>query len=1073
MTDDDWHDRSVNRRDFLSGLSGLVAAAAYSKEVPDAVAAQVTAGDASDTQQVTSPDSTITVTIDVSSGVPQYEVAFGGTTYIAPSPIGFEFADQAAFGTAVSGSGPDITVTGSESGTTTETWEPEWGDFATVSEEYSYLRVGLEETASPGRSANIEVRVFNDGLGFRVAFDDDFGDFTISSETTEFNFSGDYTAWWIENEYVNPRFEQEYTESSLSDIPAGNKTIRPNDNVVRAGAHTPLTMAAGDGTYLSVHESNLDDYASMALASQSDSGSKEMAVDLAPLPDGNKVSASAPHVTPWRTVQIGTSPGDLVESQLVPLLADPLDESVFPTNSDGTADTGWLESGRKYTGIWWTMIAGSANWEYKSDSEIESNGNNPAEYVHGARTERMKRYMKFADEHGIDSVLAEGWNQGWDTYPGDGTGLEMAVNESYPDFDVQEVTDYGASRSNPVEMTMHNETAGNIVTYEDEINTDNIFSGYENAGIRSIKNGYVSDPGLGFDGDGSTPSHNQHCQTSVNHHRFVIQQAAANRQMLEIHEGLKPTGEIRTYPNVAAREVVKAQEYDGFDSLGANVGRDHHVLLPFTRMLAGPTSYQPGIFDITFNDSEGDQIQTTRAKQLAMYPNYLGGIQMAADRMEAYIDESFGVGEFIQAQSGTLNGMITADRWRNAFGAHYVPVDPNREPEGATVRFTVTDVPSAGTYDLHLRYAADQEDNSTAVQNNGGPEAALVVNGTEQTLTPSFTTYWDTWDIHTVSVQLDAGTNRLAIKLGPNDVGGFNLNTVGVTEQGAGAPFPAAYTDFTDSVAAAENYDTEPEFDFIETVPVSWDETVAVDGQIGDYVVTAKRSGSEWYLGAMTDGTARDVTVSLDFLSSQTDGWTVTEYADAAEAGVDNNPTAVVISDYDVTAGDSVTLSMGASGGTAMRIVPSDGSDTNDIVSGEAYVLRNENSGKALDVEFASTSDGTNVHQYEYSGGENQQWVVTDLGTGYYKLEAVHSGKALDVEAAATGDGANVHQYEYSGGENQQWAITENADGTYRLLARHSGKALDVEAGATSDGANVQQYSYVGGDNQKWTFEQL
>jgi len=417
--------------------------------------------------------------------------------------------------------------------------------------------------------------------------------------------------------------------------------------------------------------------------------------------------------------------------------------------------------------------------------------------------------------------------------------------------------------------------------------------------------------------------------------------------------------------------------------------------------------------------------------------------------------------------------MITADRWRNAFGAHYVPVDPNREPDGATAWFTVKNVASAGTYDLHLRYAADEEDNSTAVQDNGGPEATLIVNGAEQSLTPSFTDYWDDWQVHTVPVDLDAGTNRIGIALGADDVGGFNVNTVGVTERGAGAPFPAAYSNFTDGVADNENYDTEPAFDYVESVPVSWDETVAVDGRVGDYVVTAKRSGDEWYLGAMTDENPRDVTVSLDFLSSTDGGWTVTEYADAGETGVDNNPTSVVVSDYDVSAGDSVTLSMGESGGTAMRIVPADGGDSNDIVSGEAYVLRSVNGGKALDVEFASTDDGANVQQYGYAGGENQQWVVTDLDNGYYKLEAVHSGKALDVEGASTDDGANVHQYGYVGGDNQQWAIEENDDGTYRLLARHSGKALDVEGASTGDGANVHQYGYVGGDNQKWTFERL
>ncbi|WP_435064624.1 glycoside hydrolase family 97 catalytic domain-containing protein [Halobaculum sp. EA56] len=1058
----------VSRRGFVGGIAGLLAATAYSAEVPGSAAAQVTSGDDSAVQSVTSPDGSIEVTVDLRTGVPTYEVAAGGTTYVDPSPIGFDFAGQEPFGTAIDGSGPEIAVTGSERGTATETWTPVWGDFDAVSEDYGYLTLGVEETAGPGRSANLQVRVFDDGLGFRVVFDDDFGDFTIVSENTEFRFAADYTSWWIENEFTNPRFEQEYRETPLSDVPAGSHTTGPNDNSVRRGAHTPLTMRAGDGTHLSVHESDLDDYASLSLAPVSDGGGTRFAAELAPLPDGTKVAASAPHATPWRTVQVGATATDLVESQLIPLLASPLDESAFPGG-----DTSWIGDGRKYVGIWWTMIAGSANWEYKTDAEVSDAGGDPARYVHGARTERMKRYMTFASEHGVDSVLAEGWNEGWDTYPGDGTGFEMGTDDSYPDFDVPAVTDYGAGLPTPVEMTMHNETAGNVVVYEDEILNADIFGDYETAGIRSIKNGYVKDPGLGFEGDGSAASHNQHCQTAVNHHRLVMREAAASRQMLEVHEGIKPTGEIRTYPNVGAREVVKAQEYDGFDALASNVGRDHHVLLPFTRLLAGPASYQPGIFDLTFNDDEGDRIQTTLAKQLAMYPTYLGGLQMAADRLEAYVDHTFEVGEFVQAQSGKLDGMITADAWRDAFGAHYVPIDPNREPDGATVRFTVRNVPSAGSYDLHVRYAADEEDNRQAVRDNGGPEATLVVNGAEQPLAPPFTGYWDDWAVHTVSVDLEAGANRVGIELGADDVGGMNLNTVGVTESGAGAPFPAAYTDFTDAHAANENYDTVPAFEFVERVPTSWDETVAVDGAVGEYVVTAKRSGDEWYVGAMTDGTARDVTVPLSFLSTRDGGWTVTEYADPPETSVDTNPTGVVVSDYDVAAGEEVTLSMGAGGGAALRIAPSDGSDSVDIESGETYVLRNVNSGKALDVENASTGDGANVHQWGYVGDDNQKWVITDLENGYYKLEAVHSGKALDVENASTDDGANVHQWEYVGGDNQQWEIAENADGSYRLLARHSGKALDVENASTGDGANVHQWGYVGGDNQKWTLERL
>ncbi|ELZ42674.1 alpha-glucosidase, partial [Halorubrum coriense DSM 10284] len=285
-----------------------------------------------------------------------------------------------------------------------------------------------------------------------------------------------------------------------------------------------------------------------------------------------------------------------MESQLIPLLADPLDESVFPSGDTSwlengrkyvgiwwtmiagldesvfpSGDTSWLENGRKYVGIWWTMIAGSANWEYKSDNEISRNNNNPAAYIHGARTERMKRYMRFASEHGLDSVLAEGWNKGWSSYGAnaDGTALELGIDDSYPDFDVNEVTEFGANLSNPVEMTMHNETSGNLGNYEDEIENEDIFEDYEDTGIRSIKNGYVNDPGLYDKLNDQEPTQTHHSQRAVNHHQTVIQAAAANRQMLEIHEGIKPTGEIRTYPNVAAREVVKAQEYDGFGELGS------------------------------------------------------------------------------------------------------------------------------------------------------------------------------------------------------------------------------------------------------------------------------------------------------------------------------------------------------------------------------------------------------------------------------------------------------------------------------------------------------------------------
>ncbi|WP_079254988.1 glycoside hydrolase family 97 catalytic domain-containing protein [Halococcus hamelinensis] len=1024
------HEYCANRRRFLGGVTAAMAAAAYTGSIPETVAGQVTNDEDGPTHRVESPDGSIVVTVDVSDGVPVYAVEYGGTTYLDESALGFDFRNQPTFGRSADGAtGSAIEVTGSERGRATEHWDPVWGEFERVSAEYTSLVLGLAETDGEGRSANLEFRVFDEGVGFRFVLSDDFASNSeravITTENTEFNFAGDYTSWWIRNEVTNPRFEQEYSETPLSEIPSGTRETRPTSTLLRNGAHTPLTVQAADDAYLSIHESNLEDYAAATIAPRSENGGTEFSIELTPLPDRTKVSFELPNKTPWRTIGVGSTPGALVESQLIPLLSDPLDESAFPS-ADSGIDTDWVTP-RKYVGIWWIMIAGGNNWEYRPDDSFDSQ-EAAASYIHGARTERMKRYMTFASENGMDSVLAEGWNKGWDTYPGNGLGFEFGVDDSYPDFDVREVTSFGQSLDEEVEMTMHNETAGNLPNYEEEIQDDDIFEEYEEVGIRSIKNGYVSDPGLGIDGNGAEPTHNHHNQLAVNHHRLVMQNAAANRQMLEIHEGIKPTGEIRTYPNVGAREVVKAQEYDGFTYLDSDVDRDHHVTLPFTRMLAGPTSYQPGIFDITFNDDRGGQIQTTRAKQLAMYPNYLGGLQMAADRIEAYVNNELEVGQLVQAPSGELDGLTTLNDWRNAFGAHFVPLDPSKSPSGSSVEFVVKNVEAAGQYDLHLRYAADAEQNASQVLDAGKTQATLRVNGSATTISPSFTDYWDEWDVFTTTVDLEAGENTVALELNyedtddgfTGDVGGFNLNTVAVSEAGSGSPVPASYEGYTPE---NENFETKPEFAFIEDVPAAgWDETRVIDSAVADYIVTARQKDEEWYLGAMTDENGRAIDVPLDFLAPGQSGddhhpgrgkgrergrekgehgehgrgkdkgrppngpkYVAEIYSDDVGAGVDTDPTAVRIDEAIVTSRTTLLASMAQSGGTAVRIRRARGKEIGDLPT---YEYPNQ------DIEVSIESDAQFGEPFISATGSNDAAFV---GGTPVKIEVDGDLEASDI----------------------------------------------------------------------------
>ena len=140
------------------------------------------------------------------------------------------------------------------------------------------------------------------------------------------------------------------------------------------------------------------------------------------------------------------------------------------------------------------------------------------------------------------------------------------------------------------------------------------------------------------------------------------------------------------------------------------------------------------------------------------------------------------------------------------------------------------------------------------------------------------------------------------------------------------------------------------------------------------------------------------------------------------------------------------------------------------------YKIKNRNTGKCVDVEYASTDDGANVHQWHYNpdGYENQLWNIEKVATGdngevYYKFIALHSGKCFEVKDYLTDNGANVQQYTYIGGyKDQQWRIIPIDDSPYvKIINRNSGKALDVAYGSTADGANIQQWPYEG-ENQQW-----
>lgn len=535
--------------------------------------------------EVSSPDEKITVRFILNEGVPTYQVSRAGVDVIKASKLGFRFKNAPPFDR-------NLILVDHRGSSFDETWTQPWGEVRDIRNHYNELTVRLEETSGLSRKMNLVFRVYNDGLGFRYELpeQDNLKEFQIMDEETEFAMAGNHQAWWIPA-YQDHRYEYLYTRSLLTDI---------------GSVHTPLTMETGEGLYLSIHEANLTDYASMTLVG---SPNNVLRCDLVPWSDGVKVRGSTPLKTPWRTLQITETAGDLVTSYLILNLNEP--------NTVG--DVSWVRPG-KYVGIWWGMHIGAYTW---------GSGEK-----HGATTAHAKRYIDFAAKHRFSGVLIEGWNVGWD---GDWTknGKLFRFTTPYDDFNIEEVTAYAEAKG--VKIIGHHETGAAIDNYERQL--EDAFETYTRLGINTVKTGYVG-WGQGIeriDERGEVVGKEwHHGQYMVRHYRKVVEKAAEYEIMLDVHEPIKDTGIRRTYPNMMTREGARGQEWNAWGEDGGNPP-EYTTIVPFTRMLSGPFDFTPGIFDLLFEKSRPDnRVNTTLAKQLALYVIIYSPLQMAADLPENY-----------------------------------------------------------------------------------------------------------------------------------------------------------------------------------------------------------------------------------------------------------------------------------------------------------------------------------------------------------------------------------------------------------------------------------------------------
>ncbi|MBN1599337.1 MAG: glycoside hydrolase family 97 protein [Bacteroidales bacterium] len=632
---------------------------------------------------VESPDGNIKLVFSSSENSVQYKIFYIDTEIIKNSALGLVIKENDTLTN-------NLVITSSHKNTYDETWEQPWGEKRFIRNNYNEIFVSLKESSGKQRQINIIFRVFNDGVGYRYEIPEqpNLDSIIITDELTEFKFADNHEGWWIPA-YRDNRYEYLYKKSALSEI----------DTV-----HTPFTIETNDGFYLSIHEANLTNYASMTLASVGDNTLK---CDLVPWADSTKVKTSAPMVTPWRTIQITDKPGDLITSYLILNLNEP----------NRLDDISWINP-VKYMGIWWGMHIGRYTF-WESDNQ-------------GATTANAKYYIDFASEQGIKYLLIEGWNTGWTPSWYENLLHVFSFTQCANNFSFNEVVDYAKSKK--VNIIGYHETGSNLENYLAQI--DSAMQMYEDADIHNIKIGQV--------GSRLQLKEWHHGQFGVEYYRYVLEKAAEHKLTVNFHEPIKPTGLRRTMPNLMTGEGARGQEYNAWSEGNPPL---HTCILPFTRLLAGPMDFTPGVFKITTT-----RVHTTLAKQLALYVIIFSPVQMLAD--------------------------------------------------------------------------------------------------------------------------------------------------------------------------LPENYDSHPAFRFLIDVPVDWEDTKVLEGEIGEYITIVRkdRHSNDWYLGSITNKTARETKVDLSFLE---DGevYIATIYADGEDAEYDKNPESYRIDTMKVTSTSSVDLKLAPGGGCAIQFI--------------------------------------------------------------------------------------------------------------------------------------------------------
>lgn len=505
-----------------------------------------------------------------------YSVTYNGKPLLREAPLGLDV--QGAPGLS-----DDVMIFRTQRRVYDGVWHRIWGKSARVHNDCEELRVTLQCRANSSRTMDVIWRAYNDGVAFRFHLprQRDVKQFKLTSESSWFRFAGNHRIWAADYGGFTTHQEAEFAERRLADLKSGGIYGLPL-----------LVQATGVG-WAAITEANLTDWAGMYVTGVAGMPHAVRTL-LSPRPDepGVCVSSRTPCYSPWRVMMIASKPGDLIESNLVANLSDPLE----------IADTSWIKPGRCAWDWWWPG-------RYAPDAKFELGPNN----------ETMKYFIDFAAEMGWEYQLVD-WQ--WYGPPfakevGGPAHLTSDITTPVPGIDIPSLVQYAKQKGVRLLIWLHWDHVGKQM-YK-------AFPLFEKWGVAGVKIDFMA----------------RDDQEMVDYYHRVVKAAAKYHLVVDLHGAYKPTGLSRAYPNLLTREGVLGNEYNKWSD---RVTPEHCVTLPFTRMLAGPMDFTPGgfrhgtkgSFKVVGGDTPAPMVFGTRAFQLAMMVVYESPLQVLCDTPYEY-----------------------------------------------------------------------------------------------------------------------------------------------------------------------------------------------------------------------------------------------------------------------------------------------------------------------------------------------------------------------------------------------------------------------------------------------------